>query len=418
MASVTVYTADKVSDLLETKADLLHAASHADGGSDEVTLALSQITGLVSALAAKASTTHASTHATGGGDEVTLAQAQITGLVAALAAKASTTHATTHASAGSDPITIAESQVTNLTTDLAAKADASATTTALAGKASTTHATTHASAGSDPVTLAQSQVTGLTTSLSGKASTTHATTHASAGSDPITIAESQVTNLTTDLAAKASTTHATTHASAGSDPVTLAQSQITGLTSALAALLSIASTLASGTTTLLSSKVTADTQQRLIIDASGKHTWGSGSATGDTTLYRSAADTLRTEDNFHAEKEIRSVVKTGDSTHIAFGSFYEGDTINSYQIENDGKHEWGDGGTFSTNLYSDTGGSLKTDGAFKIGAALAHQGSTVGFNNTTPISKPTVTGSRGSNAALASLCTALANLGLITNSTS
>jgi hypothetical protein len=42
----------------------------------------------------------------------------------------------------------------------------------------------------------------------------------------------------------------------------------------------------------------------------------------------------------------------------------------------------------------------------------------VGFNNTSPIAKPTVTGSRGSNAALASLLTALANYGLITDSTS
>lgn len=43
---------------------------------------------------------------------------------------------------------------------------------------------------------------------------------------------------------------------------------------------------------------------------------------------------------------------------------------------------------------------------------------TVGFNNTNPIAKPTVTGSRGGNAALASLLTALANYGLITDSTS
>lgn len=41
-----------------------------------------------------------------------------------------------------------------------------------------------------------------------------------------------------------------------------------------------------------------------------------------------------------------------------------------------------------------------------------------GFNNTTPIAKPTVTGSRGSNAALASLLTALANYGLVTDSSS
>jgi len=40
----------------------------------------------------------------------------------------------------------------------------------------------------------------------------------------------------------------------------------------------------------------------------------------------------------------------------------------------------------------------------------------VGFYNTTPIAKQTVTGSRGGNAALASLLTALASHGLITNS--
>lgn len=41
-----------------------------------------------------------------------------------------------------------------------------------------------------------------------------------------------------------------------------------------------------------------------------------------------------------------------------------------------------------------------------------------GANATTPITKPTVTGSRGGNAALASLLTALANYGLITDSSS
>ena len=41
-----------------------------------------------------------------------------------------------------------------------------------------------------------------------------------------------------------------------------------------------------------------------------------------------------------------------------------------------------------------------------------------GANGTAPLSKPTVTGSRGANAALASLLTALANYGLITDSSS
>ncbi len=45
-------------------------------------------------------------------------------------------------------------------------------------------------------------------------------------------------------------------------------------------------------------------------------------------------------------------------------------------------------------------------------------GATIGFYGATAVTKPTVSGSRGGNAALASLMTALANLGLVTNSTS
>lgn len=42
----------------------------------------------------------------------------------------------------------------------------------------------------------------------------------------------------------------------------------------------------------------------------------------------------------------------------------------------------------------------------------------IGFFGTNKIAKPIVTGSKGGNAALTSLCAQLANLGLITNSTS
>jgi hypothetical protein len=41
----------------------------------------------------------------------------------------------------------------------------------------------------------------------------------------------------------------------------------------------------------------------------------------------------------------------------------------------------------------------------------------VGFNGSAAIAKPTITGSRAGNAALASLLTALASYGLITDST-
>lgn len=43
---------------------------------------------------------------------------------------------------------------------------------------------------------------------------------------------------------------------------------------------------------------------------------------------------------------------------------------------------------------------------------------TIGFNNTTPIARPTVSGAKGGNAALTSLMTTLANLGLVTDGTS
>jgi len=51
-------------------------------------------------------------------------------------------------------------------------------------------------------------------------------------------------------------------------------------------------------------------------------------------------------------------------------------------------------------------------------AAIRAYDNRVGFCNTSPIEKPTVSGSRGGNAALASLLTALENYGLITDSTS
>jgi len=60
----------------------------------------------------------------------------------------------------------------------------------------------------------------------------------------------------------------------------------------------------------------------------------------------------------------------------------------------------------------------RASGAFEVLGALAHQGSTLGFFNTTPTTKPTITGSRGDNAALADLLTKLAGLGLLTDSTS
>jgi len=62
----------------------------------------------------------------------------------------------------------------------------------------------------------------------------------------------------------------------------------------------------------LSIKVTGDTESRLIFDAGGKLTWGSGSASGDVTLYRTAANSLKTDDLFIAAGGI--VTKTYSGT--------------------------------------------------------------------------------------------------------
>lgn len=64
------------------------------------------------------------------------------------------------------------------------------------------------------------------------------------------------------------------------------------------------------------------------------------------------------------------------------------------------------GVTGNCDLRSSGGGRIRIDGTG------------IGFNGTAAIAKPNVTGSRGGNAALASLLTELANYGLITDGTS
>lgn len=69
-------------------------------------------------------------------------------------------------------------------------------------------------------------------------------------------------------------------------------------------------------------------------------------------------------------------------------------------------------------LLGTTTDGMTAGGSLAVAGDLAHRGSKAGFYNATPITKPAITGSRGGNAALASLLTALVNLGLITDSTS
>ena len=75
------------------------------------------------------------------------------------------------------------------------------------------------------------------------------------------------------------------------------------------------------------------------------------------------------------------------------------------------------GATSVTTLS--TSGNAQTNGIFFANAGLEHIAGTLRFwNGGGQASKPTVTGSRGGNAALASLLSALATYGLITDSSS
>jgi hypothetical protein len=108
-------------------------------------------------------TAHAASHASAGTDPITVAQSQVTGLTSDLAAKAPTVSPTfTGTVSGITKSMVGLANVDN--TSDANKPISTATQTALDGKAASTH------------THAQSDVTGLSTALSGKANTSH--THA------------------------------------------------------------------------------------------------------------------------------------------------------------------------------------------------------------------------------------------------
>ena len=119
----------------------------------------------------------------------------------------------------------------------------------------------------------------------------------------------------------------------------------------------------------ISIKVTGDANNRLIIGADGKHSWGDGTLTQDTTLYRFGPDVLASDD------EIRSVRTT--STDSAISVIISGDSVRRLVVFGDGKHEWGPGNTGrDTTLYRSAVGTLKTDGSFLVGTALTTTGLT------------------------------------------
>ena len=71
----------------------------------------------------------------------------------------------------------------------------------------------------------------------------------------------------------------------------------------------------------LRTKVAGDSNARLLVDIGGKLTWGPGDGSGDTTLYRSAANLLKTDDSLQAGAGLITNTTSGaPSATIADGA--------------------------------------------------------------------------------------------------
>lgn len=216
---------------------------------------------------------------------------------------------------------------------------------------------------------------------------------------------------------------------------------------------------AAATERTVQANVTGDATSRMVIYADGKLELGDGTNARDTTLYRSAADVLATDDSmivatrmtvgsatlnarkFYVEDTagtnqtvlIKATVlgtasqallalESPDATKRIFDYRLTADAVSRIRMDSSlgtggGTITLGNGTSADTNLYRSAADVLKTDDSFHIGATLQHLGASLGFYNTTATTKQTVAGSRGGNAALASLITALATIGLVTDST-
>lgn len=160
---------------------------------------------------------------------------------------------------------------------------------------------------------------------------------------------------------------------------------------------------------LLSSQVSGDTVKRFNLQSGGLMEWGSGTATRDTNLYRSAANTLKTDNNLSVGTNLditgtghfgsnvgigtgsssqrlsiatstlgqtalfiqrtstsdgttNTLIQNGDTIGTVLGIGVAGDAANRFNISPTGKISVGDGtNPVDTNLYRSNPGILTSD---------------------------------------------------------
>ena len=119
---------------------------------------------------------------------------------------------------------------------------------------------------------------------------------------------------------------------------------------------------ASASSEALRTKVAGDSNARMSMDAGGKITWGAGSASGDVTLYRSAANTLKTDDTLVATTGIVTLATDGaPSTALANGALAVDTTNDVFYFRSSGAWQEVSGGGASLTV-SDTPPSSRDAG--------------------------------------------------------
>lgn len=128
---------------------------------------------------------------------------------------------------------------------------------------------------------------------------------------------------------------------------------------------SLYSSQASGTN-ILRSSISGDTFDRFQVDAAGKVSWGGGTGSCDTFLYRASAGQVKTDNGFQVGGSLVVVgqITTGSSigptrstsSAPAFYSLVTGDTNNRFQVNADGSMAWGNGAS-AADVFMSRGGT-------------------------------------------------------------
>lgn len=124
-----------------------------------------------------------------------------------------------------------------------------------------------------------------------------------------------------------------------------------------------------GTETIFASNPNAEAFDRYRIYGDGKQEWGDGAGARDTNLYRSAANTLKTDDALTVVGEIAAQNLVRGTRALSTDTQYEtrvvADANARWFIRTTGEMNWGPGsGSTDTNLYRGAANQLKTDDDF------------------------------------------------------